>query len=513
MIKLIILLLIFTASTLFSQSLDQLSLNTEKGTYYVPVYNRQSTAYVSASHFADALNGSSSFNKSLDRLTISLAEGELSVTSKNPYLVFIDKKSKSKKVIQLPTSTYLINEQIFIPLPYTLEILKQASGAEITKTGNLSYSVKNILNSKPAADQKPAELKPVSIMGISIDEKANGTLVRIKSKKKIPAFSSTYKEGILTLRLNKVFADVDKINALKGKGLVKEVKARNADPGTEIQFVLTKEYTTSEVIGVEGSNDIILTIHNKIFSRSDLDKNKSKWELDVIVIDAGHGGKDHGAIAINGAREKDINLDISLKLGKIIEQNLPGVKVVYTRNNDKFVELYKRGKIANDAGGKLFISIHCNSTPKKSSSANGFEVYLLRPGRTKEAIAIAERENSVIQYEDNPQRYQQLTDENFILVSMAHSSYLKYSEKFSEFLEKQFSKDLPLSSRGVKQAGFYVLVGASMPSVLIEAGFLSNKKDADYLKSQSGQEKIAQSIFEGIKKYKTFYTESLEAEI
>src|SRR5690606_24568387 len=115
--------------------------------------------------------------------------------------------------------------------------------------------------------------------------------------------------------------------------------------------------------------------------------------------------------------------------------------------------------------------------------ANGFEVYLLRPGRTKEAIAIAERENSVIHYEDNPGRYEQLTDENFILVSMAHSSYMKYSEKFAELLNRQFSNDLTLTSRGVKQAGFYVLVGASMPSVLIETGFLSNKNDADYLKS------------------------------
>ncbi len=111
------------------------------------------------------------------------------------------------------------------------------------------------------------------------------------------------------------------------------------------------------------------------------------------------------------------------------------VKVVYTRKTDKFVELYKRGQIANENDGKLFISIHCNSTPKKPTNASGFEVYLLRPGRTKEAISIAERENSVIQYEDNPGRYKALTDENFILVSMAQSSYMKYSEKFSDIIK------------------------------------------------------------------------------
>jgi N-acetylmuramoyl-L-alanine amidase len=188
------------------------------------------------------------------------------------------------------------------------------------------------------------------------------------------------------------------------------------------------------------------------------------------------------------------------------------VKVVYTRSNDTFVELYKRGKIANEKGGKLFISIHCNSTPKRPTDASGFEVYLLRPGRTQEAIQIAARENGVIQYEDNPKRYEKLTDENFILVSMAHSSYMKYSEKFSDLLDKQFSKNLEFGSRGIKQAGFYVLVGASMPSVLIETGFLTNRKDAAYLKSENGQMKIAESILGAINKYKDYYQQFMLSE-
>ena len=188
------------------------------------------------------------------------------------------------------------------------------------------------------------------------------------------------------------------------------------------------------------------------------------------------------------------------------------LKVVYTRKTDKFIDLYKRGKIANENNGKLFISIHCNSTPKKPSNANGFEVYLLRPGRTKEAISIAEFENSVIQYEENPNRYEKLTDENFILVSMAHSSYMKYSERFAEDLHKEFVKHPSLSSRGVKQAGFYVLVGASMPSVLIESGFLSNKNDAKYLNTSSGQQKFAEYVFNGIKKYRESYELEMQDE-
>lgn len=510
------LLFILISSVIPAQTASQLSLATSKGTYYIPVYERQSTPYISVKHFADALSAVSAYDKKNGRLSISFPSHELFITSKNPYMVLVNRDNKTRRVFQLPTSTYLINDQVFIPLPYSLDILREASGREIAVTGKLKLKAGDLPESElpVAKEEETASAKPVHISNLFIEEKANGTMVRIKSQKKIPSYTSSYKDGILTLRLNKIFADVEKLNSIKGKGLVKEVKARNAEPGSEIQFILTKEYTTSEVIAADGSNDIILTIHNKIFSRGEsFEKNKAKWNFDVVVIDAGHGGKDHGAIAVNGAREKDINLSIALKLGKIIEEKMKDVKVVYTRDNDTFVELYKRGKIANDNGGKLFISIHCNSTPKKPSNASGFEVYLLRPGRTKEAISIAERENSVIQFEDNPQRYQQLTDENFILVSMAHSSYMKYSEKFSEFLDKQFSKDLYLPSRGVKQAGFYVLVGASMPSVLIETGFLSNKKEADYLASKNGQQKFAESIFEGIKKFKAFYTESLEAEL
>ena len=267
-------------------------------------------------------------------------------------------------------------------------------------------------------------------------------------------------------------------------------------------------------MNVAGSNDIIITIHNKVFSKNDqTQKNIEKWNFDVVVIDAGHGGKDPGAIGIDNLKEKDVTLAVALKLGALIKKEMSDVKVVYTRKDDAFIDFYKRGKIANENEGKLFVSIHCNSTKKKPSDASGAEVYLLRPGRTKEAIDIAETENSVIKYEDNPEKYEKLTDENFILVSMAHSAYMKYSEKFAELLHKEFDVNLKLKSRGVKQAGFYVLVGASMPSVLIETGFISNKNDAKFLKSSTGQNQVAQSIFSSIKTYRKYYEEAMDAEL
>ena len=218
-------------------------------------------------------------------------------------------------------------------------------------------------------------------------------------------------------------------------------------------------------------------------------------------------------IGITGVKEKDINIAIAKKVGSLITSNMPDVSVVYTRKSDEFVELYKRGKIANENDGELFISIHCNSLGRKHNSTRGFEVYLLRPGKTQKAIEIAEFENSVIKLEDNPERYEKLTDENFILVSMAHSAYMRYSEEFSERLNDNWNKYARgIPSRGVKQAGFYVLVGASMPGVLIESGFISNRNDEEYLRSNSGQDDIANAVYESIKEYRDYYEEQLDQE-
>ena len=286
------------------------------------------------------------------------------------------------------------------------------------------------------------------------------------------------------------------------------ISARNI----QLEFELKESFSSQEISYAPDNDDILIALHNKAFSppaKSRIEEMKNKWALDAIVIDAGHGGKDAGAIGVNGTREKDINLALALKLGNLVKKELPGINVIYTRSDDTFIELYKRGKIANENGGKLFISIHCNSMQKKPSDSRGFEVYLLRMGKTQEAIEIAEFENSVIKYEDNPDRYKKLTDENFIFVSMAHSSYVRFSESFSDILNQSWKKKVNTPSRGVKQAGFYVLVGASMPSVLVEAGFLSNTQEERFLNTSSGQNEIARALLESVKQYKSFYENSV----
>lgn len=506
-LKFSLLIFLSFACLAFSQTSNKLAVVTSVGTKYIPVYERQGTSYFSLIHFAEAISVNYYYNEETHKVELKFDGYNLKITAKNPYIVLTSRNNHKSETYQLPTSTYFIYDQIFVPLLYSINYLIKASG------GNIVYEKPDKIVFKGHVIPETSGTG-LGITGISVEEKVNGTLVRVKSKKRIATYTSSYKNNILTIIFRNVNAEVENLARKYGKGLVNEINTRNVGKDTEIKFTLSNQYTTNEVLNAEGSNDILITIHNKIFARNEeRERNKSKWDFDVIVLDAGHGGKDAGAIGVGGVKEKDVNLGVVLQLGKLIEKEMKNVKVVYTRKNDTFVELYKRGKIANEEDGKLFISVHCNSTPHKPTNAEGYELYLLRPGRTKEAIAIAERENSVIEYEENPKRYEKLTDENFILVTMAHSAYMKYSEKFSDILNKQMNADLPVSSRGVKQAGFYVLVGAAMPSVLIETGFLSNRKDARYLKSRKGQKNIANAIFKSIKSFKEYYERVMQTEL
>lgn len=510
MYKLIIVLISILFSDFVSlQDKNQIIVVDGTRTFYLPAFIREGTYYLSVKDFADNFQINYYYNQSAKKIELKNENFLLKVSSRNPFLILRERKTNSQEVFQLATSTYYVADKIFIPLSYSTEVLQKFFGRV------LKYEAPNkLIVMRGPIQPEVTEVKSdnkFDVTGLEIDEKANGTLIRLKSNKRIPSYASSFKDGILTLIFRKVNADISNMNFEGTGGVVKKIQSRNAGPDLELKIFVGSEYTTSEVINAEKSNDILITIHNKLFVKKDKFPKKEKWEFDVIVIDPGHGGKDAGAIGVNGVKEKDVNLGIALELGKLIQSQMKDVKVVFTRKDDKFVDLYKRGKIANEQNGKLFISIHCNSTPKKPTDANGFEVYLLRPGRTKEAIAIAEFENSVIQYEENPQRYQKLTDENFILVSMAQSAYMRYSEKFAELLHNEFTNHPKLSSRGVKQAGFYVLVGASMPNVLIESGFLSNSSDAKYLASKTGQKEMANYIFNAIKKYREHYESEMKA--
>ncbi|NOY49653.1 MAG: N-acetylmuramoyl-L-alanine amidase [Chlorobi bacterium] len=230
-------------------------------------------------------------------------------------------------------------------------------------------------------------------------------------------------------------------------------------------------------------------------------------KIKTIVIDAGHGGRDPGALG-RKSKEKDIALAVALKTGHYIEQNLSGVKVVYTRKTDRFVELHRRGKIANDAKADLFISIHCNSNP--SRKPYGAETYALgvENNRTN-ANLVAMTENASILLEENQDDiydgFDPKAEESLINLTLFQSEHRDQSLDLANRIQKQFKNRVGRKDRGVHQAGFLVLWKTTMPSVLVELGYLSNTTEEAFLLSAKGQSYLASAIYRAVKEYKRDY--------
>lgn len=227
--------------------------------------------------------------------------------------------------------------------------------------------------------------------------------------------------------------------------------------------------------------------------------------VNTVVIDPGHGGRDPGALG-KFSKEKEITLSIALKLGKLINQRFPEVKVVYTRNDDRFVELYQRAETANKAKADLFISIHANSTVKPGPS--GVEFWVLGLHKADENLEVVKKENAALQFEQDVRKnygFDPNSPEGSIIMTMQQNLYLDQSIQFAKLLESRFVKEDNQLNRGSKQAGFIVLYKTSMPSVLVEVGFISNPDEEQYIANETGQTKIAVNLANAFADYKLKY--------
>jgi N-acetylmuramoyl-L-alanine amidase len=226
------------------------------------------------------------------------------------------------------------------------------------------------------------------------------------------------------------------------------------------------------------------------------------YRIRKVVIDAGHGGKDPGAIGTTGYHEKTVALNVALLVGKYIQENLPDVEVIYTRSTDVFIELHERARIANDANADFFISIHANAAA--NSAAYGTETWVLGTNRNAANLEVLKRENAVIELEDNPEEnYIDLSSpEAQIMIAQRQAANLDESIAFARNVEDQFQFRVKRKSRGIKQGGLYVIYKTKMPSALIELGFLSNPEEEAYLKSEDGQVYLASAIYRAFKDLK-----------
>ncbi|MCQ2975429.1 MAG: N-acetylmuramoyl-L-alanine amidase [Bacteroidales bacterium] len=260
---------------------------------------------------------------------------------------------------------------------------------------------------------------------------------------------------------------------------------------------MTKNYKASYFLSL-----IIIVLLLSIYPKNSNGQGNDN-KVKKIVLDAGHGGKDPGALG-KKTKEKNLTLGITLKVGKYITENIPGVDVVYTRKNDVFVELDKRADIANKENADIFISIHINSC--KDKKAYGTSTYVSGLAKNQETTELANLENSVITNEnDYKNKYSDILDnsnENYIVNSLYQNIHLTQSLNLASYIQNQFGKRAGRKDRGVKQANFVVLKRTTMPSVLIECGFISNVNEENYMNTDEGQAIIASAIYRAVKQYK-----------
>ncbi|MEH6619439.1 N-acetylmuramoyl-L-alanine amidase [Maribacter arcticus] len=246
---------------------------------------------------------------------------------------------------------------------------------------------------------------------------------------------------------------------------------------------------------------LVIAISFLLQSFTGLDTEKKSDDPFIVVLDAGHGGHDPGNLG-NGYLEKKIALNIVLKVGEILSNN-KDIKVIYTRKDDTFIDLYVRGEVANKANADLFVSVHCDS---HTSDAHGAGTFVLGLHANKQNFEIAKKENSVIYLEDNYENryadYDINSPESVIGLTIMQEEFLDQSVALATMIQENFSSSLKRTDRQVKQAGFIVLHQTFMPSVLIETGFLTNKDEGAYLNSGKGQNEIGNAIAKAILHYK-----------
>lgn len=260
-------------------------------------------------------------------------------------------------------------------------------------------------------------------------------------------------------------------------------------------------------------NIIVLIVIIFTFSLTGVAKTSNDKDKFIVVLDAGHGGKDPGRPTKHGYKEKDIALKMVMAVGEALEK-LPNVKVIYTRKTDVFLELHERAKIANKADADLFVSIHCNA---HNSQAYGSETYVLGPHADQRNFEVAKQENEVIfleaNYEQHYDGFDPNSPESAISLTLMQEEYLNQSIELATLIQNNFTNKLKRKNRGVKQAGFWVLHNTYMPSVLIETGFITNKTEGDYLNSTKGVNEMSSSIVNAIIDYKKHLDQNVGSNI
>ena len=350
--------------------------------------------------------------------------------------------------------------------------------APVYKNGEVYFPVQLITTTLGTAFEKLVFITSVKeiplVNKVSIFTRADSTILKFTWQKPVD-FDVRFSTRQAIVEIDGVYKAEPR---LKSSGAITKAELTPHNTYTSIELEL------KEVNSVIEREDEVVFYH------------KISEKINLIVIDPGHGGVDPGAVGRKGLYEKDVNLAVSRVLRQYVEDSLK-IKVILTRNRDLYLSLKERTNMANRNAADLFVSIHCNATAK-GVNRSGFETYFLSEAKTNEERAVAALENAALKFDkvEIPN-----DDISFIFYDLAQSAFLDESNQFAENIQASAERNLKIPSRGVKQAGFYVLHGAFMPAVLVECAFISNPEEERLLRQKEFQKQLAYCIFQGIKDY------------
>jgi len=455
----------------------------------------ENTPFVSAIDLARLLSARHYWSHDKKKLDLKFGGHLLTLTASNPVVVL------DRKAYHLPVNARLRSGALWVPIRPLCAIFQAAAPGWLgwkTETGQLQL------------------LSPgFNVHDITIESRSNGTLVSMSTTGTFSLEHALGPSNWLTITVLGGIVNPEAFTIAPRDELVKKVKVYQFSESCQISLQLNQGVTTYKVFQEENPETIVVLLRrdgrasstSRTAPPGELQPNQDLAFFDLIALDPGHGGKDPGAVGPTGLLEKDIVLDVTRRLAEMLRDQL-GIRVLLTRDDDTYVSLQRRTEIANSTGADLFISIHANASRKRS--VGGCETFFLSPAKNDDARAVAMLENAALKFEEElGLTTEGLSDEDFILrdivSDMLQSSFLKESEDLAAHIQADMNKKLNLRNRGVDQAGFFVLVGAKMPAVLIEIAFISNQHEEKLLKQRWFRQQVAEAIFNGLKDFKTKY--------
>jgi len=455
-------------------------------------FQKEGVIYVSLEAFANLFGVRFFLNPQNKKVVLRVGSRAVKVTALNPFVVVDD------AAYQMPFATEEVDGKIYVPLALFLETVGGLFSAE--------------LDFQQSSNVLRVRRSEFNITGVEVEEKLNGYLIRFITTK-------DFKASDVALSINRKWLNVTlyggsldsvRIASESRTGIVEKIMPFQFEKSAQISFLLNSDIADPKAFVDRGEVLVSLRSSKKMDTAElpSLKEDRKRWFIDRIIIDPGHGGKHPGAIGPSGTKEKTITLDIAKRLQRLLQQNL-NVDVLLTREDDTFIGLKERTQFANASGGKLFVSIHANGNTNKN--ARGFSIWFLGIAKTQDALEVAEKENSVIEFEESTDVYREFQNAAHILNANAQSSYLKESQELARIVNESFKKmtKIPPWENGVYQAGFYVLIGAAMPSILVETAFLSNPYEERLLKTRSFRQKLAEVLYESIRLFKEKYEKDM----